>query len=142
MSYTGVAALAVPAVGEQVVVLVKGNDLLVLGCVGTDLLHIVGGAGEVAFENGWQNYSGAGITPEGWTPAQFWKDGFGVVHLAGVVNRGASALTLSTTIFTLPVGYRPAQDDVFAIDTSGAHGHLRVHANGALQLGAGTVGRF
>jgi hypothetical protein len=63
--------------------------------------HIVGDPGEPAFENSWVNF-GAG-TP----PASFYKDPLGRVHLRGTVQNG----TTGTVIFTLPVGYRPANGE-------------------------------
>jgi hypothetical protein len=48
-----------------------------------------------------------------WNPGyevSYWKDPFGVVHLTGSVRDGlVSDDTHSYPIFTLPVGYRPAQ---------------------------------
>lgn len=57
--------------------------------------HIVGDPGEPAFQNGWTGNAT-------YKPA-FRKDAVGNVHVRGVVNPGSS----STTVFTLPDGYRP-----------------------------------
>lgn len=51
-----------------------------------------------AYENGWSDSSGT-------VPVKFWKDVFGVVHIAGVAKAGTVAA--SVNIFDLPVGYRP-----------------------------------
>ena len=50
-----------------------------------------------SFQNGWVNYGGS------YEPAGYYKDKFGVVYIKGLVKNG----TLSSSIFTLPVGYRP-----------------------------------
>jgi hypothetical protein len=62
---------------------------------GPEELHLVGTAGEPAFESGSSNSA---------TPAGFYKDGFGIVHLQGEVNVGTGQV-----IFTLPAGYRPEE---------------------------------
>ncbi len=59
--------------------------------------HIINTAGEPTYSNSWVNYG------SGYQPGGFMKDSFGFVHLFGAVKNG----TVSTTIFTLPVGYRP-----------------------------------
>jgi hypothetical protein len=64
--------------------------------------HLVGTAGEPAFQNGWVNFAGS-------LPACFYKDPLGLVHLEGTVNSGANNMP----IFTLPAGYRPAATATF-----------------------------
>lgn len=59
--------------------------------------HEVGDTGEPAFTNSWVNYGGS------WSTAAFRIDAEGYVHLKGLVKNG----TASTSIFTLPSGYRP-----------------------------------
>ncbi len=65
--------------------------------------HIVGAAGQPAFESGSGNFEvpGAPLNPVG-----FYKDHDGVVHLQGVAKVGKGAGIAS--IFTLPAGFRPA----------------------------------
>jgi hypothetical protein len=76
------------------------------------------------FENGWTNYGG------GWEPAGYYKDTFGMVHLKGLVKSG----TLSTAVFTLPVGSRPNHGRHIA--TLSANGHtaciLYIYSNGSV----------
>jgi microcystin-dependent protein len=62
-----------------------------------DTWHLVGAAGEPAFTNGWSTYDSG-------RPARFRKDPLGKVMVDGLVKGGASG----TAVFTLPVGYRPA----------------------------------
>lgn len=68
--------------------------------------HYVGGAGEPAFLGTWANYD-AGST---WQSARFRRHPSGLVEIQGLVALGA----LSTAIFTLPAGYRPAEGLIFS----------------------------
>lgn len=90
----------------------------------TEPWRVVGASGQPAFENGWQNYH----LGSGFQVARFFKDGFGVVHLEGLVNRGVSAMTANTVIFTLPSGCRPDGTLLFAANAAGGSGmtHTRV----------------
>lgn len=86
-----------------------GTRLLVVDRVGLTSIvpegwNVVGAAGQPAFQNSWVNY---GIST--WATAAFFKDPGGVVHVRGLVNAG----TLGTTVFQLPVGYRPAMQEMF-----------------------------
>lgn len=49
------------------------------------------------FQNGWTNYGA------GYANVQYGQDPYGVVHIRGIAKSG----TLGSTIFTLPVGWRP-----------------------------------
>ena len=72
----------------------------------------IGAPGEPAFGAGWKN-AGSGFQVAG-----FYRDEEGVVHLRGGVALGGSTMT----IFTLPVGYRPAATEEFSavLDTAGS----------------------
>jgi hypothetical protein len=73
--------------------------------------HIVGTTNQPVFQNGWSGSVGA--DDEG---LSFYKDSWGIVHLqgnAGNVNPSTS------TIFTLPTGYRPVKNLYFAVYGSG-----------------------
>jgi hypothetical protein len=72
---------------------------------GHEAVHLIGAAGEPAFQNGWTNFNSAT-----WSNAGYWKDPTGVVHLTGTLN-GANA---NTIVFTLPAGYRPALNQFMA----------------------------
>jgi hypothetical protein len=86
----------------------------------------------------WQNYTAA----TGWNPAGYYKDPLGVVHLKGLVwcscnsNQqyvpGPSAPT--RTVFTLPVGYRPAANEAATVWANWSYLHLAVHSNGDVEI--------
>jgi hypothetical protein len=82
------------------------------------------------FQNSWVNYDA-----NTWTPAMYWKDTTGVVHLQGLVRGGA----LDTTIFTLPEGYRPLDGLIFIAPahTGAAYGYARIDVEGS-----GTVSHY
>jgi hypothetical protein len=66
--------------------------------------HLIGAAGEPAFEGGSSNFgSESGISTQ---PAGFYKDHEGIVHLQGLVKVGTGG-TIGK-VFTLPAGFRPA----------------------------------
>ncbi len=68
--------------------------------------HAIGQPGEAAFQNGWTN------TP-GYATAAFAKDTLGVVHLRGAIDG-----TGGSVAFTLPPGYRPA-DNLLPVGVAG-----------------------
>jgi hypothetical protein len=70
--------------------------------------HIVGAAGEPAFENNWSTF-GLNI---GSAPVSFLKDRLGFVHVRGSGTGGTSSC-----IFQLPPGYRPAASESFTNNT-------------------------
>ena len=81
-------------------------------------------------------------------PLRFWKDPFGVVHLEGAVER-ASVPADFTTIFDLPVGYRPGLDyQIFPVltlghnDTAEQLGYLQIDDDGRVMYVGGKVGYF
>lgn len=57
-----------------------------------------------SLENSWVDYDTSIFAGAG-----YYKDAFGRVHLRGLVKSG----TISTTIFTLPEGYRPSLRLIF-----------------------------
>jgi hypothetical protein len=65
--------------------------------------HLVGQPGQPAFEGGWANFGGA------YAKAALHKDRLGVVHLEGLIAGPGK-----TTAYTLPAGYRPALNELFA----------------------------
>jgi hypothetical protein len=82
--------------------------------------HEVGAAGQPAFQGTWVNYGGAAET------AAFYKDASGIVRLKGTIKSGA----LTTPAFTLPAGYRPAGEIIFAVVSNLAFGELVITTAG------------
>lgn len=78
--------------------------------------------GGVGFQNSWVNYG------SGFQTAGFWKDSFGIVRLRGNVKSG----TTNATIFTLPVGYRPAAAEIFGPYDGATVLSIYVLANGSV----------
>lgn len=74
------------------------------------------------FANAWANLAAPN------NPAGYWKDSFGVVHLRGGIQSG----TINTAAFTLPIGYRPNNTEVFAVTSNGAFGSVSVSSAGAV----------
>jgi hypothetical protein len=77
----------------------------------------------------WANYAGNEEV------AGYRIDDDGVVHVKGIVKDGAG------TVFTLPVGYRPAKNVRFAVDASSAFGAVVVQGTDgvvSLVVGANT----
>jgi hypothetical protein len=99
-----------------------------------DNWHAVGAAGEPGFQNGWQNLSGP---PE--SPASFRKYPDGKVLLRGILNKGGANWIANETVFTLPVGYRPAYTShysvrVFATGTTENNGRIDIWTDGQIKL--------
>lgn len=68
-------------------------------------------------------------------PAKYYKDGWGRVYLSGMVMSGASP----STIFTLPVGFRPAFVRVFIATADNAYARVNVSDNGNVDFALGTA---
>jgi hypothetical protein len=76
----------------------------------------------------WEEYGGS------WNKSGYFKDSFGIVHLRGLVRKGA----VGSVIFTLPAGYRPARKELFAVCNGGsAHGRVDVSAAGEVLFVSG-----
>ena len=78
--------------------------------------------------NSWVNFGSP------FTPAGYYKDPTGRVHLRGLVKSGSSA---SAIIFTLPAGFIPANTHVFAAVSNEAICDLRVDTSGNVFANAG-----
>src|SRR4051812_35523455 len=95
--------------------------------VAMDPWHVVGAAGEPAFQNSWTNYG------SGWATAGFRKDPLGKVRLRGLVKSGTLA-----TVFKLPAGYWPPGHIAVASNTSGGlniPGYTEVDSTGNVSCG-------
>ncbi|MBE9217559.1 hypothetical protein [Dolichospermum flos-aquae] len=81
--------------------------------------------------NGWRNYDNV------YNPPGYFKDSFGIVHLRGLVTNGAG------TIFTLPLGYRPAFRELQAVVTwNNTIGRLDIQTNGEVLMNMGNNAWF
>ena len=80
------------------------------------------------FVNSWVNY-GSGFNNAGFT-----KDRSGVIRLRGLIKSG----TVTASAFVLPVGFRPAQQHLFAVISNGAIGRVDVQADGEVVITAGS----
>lgn len=128
------------AAGDRVMVmLVPPHGAFVIGRITVaatqpEAVHVVGAASQPAFVAPWA-WFGAG-----WVEPSYWIDVDGWVHLAGLLARGAAVT--GSTIFTLPVGYRPAVDRVFSVNGGAVHQQITVAATGAVRWfqGAGAPG--
>ncbi|MCZ8067198.1 MAG: hypothetical protein O9287_14965 [Microcystis sp. LE17-20D] len=82
-----------------------------------------------AFMNSWTNYDTT------YNPAGYFKDSLGIVHLRGLVKNG----TNNTTIFTLPVGYRPSNRELQAVQTNlNTIGRVDILADGQVTVVSGS----
>jgi hypothetical protein len=106
-------------------------------------VHVVGAAGEPAYQNSWKAYDGPPFAN-----ASFYKDSSGVVHLTGLTcTESAQDSTVCTSgtliggtvpMFTLPVGFRPASQLLFTTLSYGGstyeHTRIDVTTTGVVEL--------
>ncbi len=118
----------------------------------TEAFHVVGAAGEPAFHTcspipifgstTWSNF------PGNFNPASYYKDPWGIVHLRGLVRTTSSGFLPPTChgpgipIFTLPAGYQPAHEEIFASVSAEVFGQARVQANGNVVAWTGSESWF
>ncbi len=87
----------------------------------------------VTFAANWSDFG------SGFNNVSFMKDTNGFVHIRGLAVRSSQ---VNDTIFTLPVGYRPASTVRNVIDTSGVFGAVQILNTGAVVATIGTVTSF
>lgn len=83
----------------------------------------------LTLQNSWVDFGGALET------AGYKNHNGGIVYVKGTVKSGTA--TAGTVIATLPAGFRPLNDRVFAVRSSAAGGEARVKANGEITIEAG-----
>lgn len=81
----------------------------------------------VSFSNSFQDYDTANFQP-----TAYFKDSQGVVHLRGLVKRASAAL--STTIFTLDSGYRPAKSTNLWVVANNRGARVEILSTGTVQV--------
>jgi hypothetical protein len=99
-----------------------------------EAVHLVPASGTNGFANAWGNDD----DPTTASPAGYWKDLAGTVHLRGTVSAlGSGAME---RILTLPVGYRPSAPEIFPVATvsATAGAQVLVRANGSVEAYSGT----
>lgn len=79
--------------------------------------------------NSWVNFDATTYNAAG-----FYKDSAGIVHLRGTVKSGV----VGSAIFTLPAGYRPVREEIFACSTNNTIGRLDVAPTGDVTLPTGS----
>jgi hypothetical protein len=94
-----------------------------------EAFHVVGAA---EFQNGWVAFGAGGSTPG------FYKDQLGIVHLRGELKSGTSSNTATGDMFTLPTGYRPAENQQFQGGDATGSGNIAVQSSGEVRALSGT----
>lgn len=100
--------------------------------------HVIGAAGEPAFQN-------SGVAYGGYTAPAFRKLPDGTVRLRGLINlanglpNSASSLTTGT-VFTLPAGYRPAAQELLITESSGGQQRMDVLPGGQVVNNGTAIG--
>lgn len=89
--------------------------------------HVVGAAGEPAFQNSWVWWGAPQSTPA------FYKQNDGWVQLKGSLKNG----TTTATMFTLPVGYRPPFDVYVSVVSAGTSAQVTISTTGTVSMPAG-----
>jgi hypothetical protein len=100
--------------------------------INQDIWHLIGTAGEPAFQNAWVNHGAAG------SPAGFRKTPDGRVSLQGLIKSGTVDATDTQPTFTLPAGYRPSATQRFPAPSAGLYGQVDITAAGLVVVAKGT----
>jgi len=132
-SYAAITALPANSVGTKQLKnsAVTGakikNGAITAAKISTSALgpaKVVGATGAPSYENSW------GTTCCGDESARFYKDPWGIVHLQGSTYNAAPS---SATIFTLPVGYRPAGTLYYSTyGAGGSPAYIEITSSGAV----------
>lgn len=92
----------------------------------TDILTTPTTWAGVTYANSWVDYDS-----NNWYGVQYYKDALNIVHLRGLTKSGTT--TSGTTMFTLPVGCRPARACLFVVISNGAIGRVDLGTDGAMK---------
>jgi len=92
----------------------------------------IGASTGVSYSAGWADYGGA------FSPATWYKDKDGWIRLSGLLKRTGATITgaASGTIFTLPVGARPAGNETFVMNKESSAAFCQVGSDGIVQVAA------
>jgi hypothetical protein len=122
---------------------IRGDENVGIGTtIPTAKLHVAGDVnitGKINNEayiaptllNNWVNYD----VPNGYAAAGYYKDKENRVQLRGLIKDGDIAA--STVLFLLPVGYRPASIQIYAVVNGNSFGRVDVYPNGQVQILSG-----
>jgi len=97
-----------------------------------DIIHTTGTWSSPAFAGLWKNYASTGA----WGPCRYNKMD-GVVNLRGLARYGDGSTDLAvqtSTVFTLPAGYRPSEVILFPTKCSNGTFRLQVSSAGSVQF--------
>lgn len=112
------------------------SNSIVGNATGTNYVYSGGGPYEVfqtpTLQNSWANVG------SGYQPARYWRDASFIVHLDGYISGG----TISSVIFQLDSGYRPANTQVFPVYTSTGFGAVQISPAGVVTALAGSTTGF
>ena len=102
------------------------NEILLRHKIGAELLVVPDPWIAPTLQGLWINY---GAPHEN---AGYYKDALGIVHLKGLIRNGTGLM------FTLPVGYRPAEYNIFPAWSAGGFARIDVESNGDVIRSAGS----
>ena len=74
----------------------------------------------------------------GFNYIRYWKTADGIVHMVGLAYMEAGYRNDYQTLFTLPVGYRPAGICIFTVPSSTGYCRIDVGSNGTVQMRTGS----
>jgi hypothetical protein len=94
--------------------------------------HLVGTAGEPGLGAGYSLYAA------GWQAIGFYKNNQSQVFLQGMLKK-SSAVVSGDVLWTLPVGYRPLAQTLFAIISNAAIGRVDVYPDGRVAVLTGNA---
>jgi hypothetical protein len=121
-------APACPTHGTVVNVRVSATNIAGTSTYGTSSITVPRWTNFV-LQNNWIDYS-----TSNWATAAYTKTTGGLVVLKGLIKSG----TAGTTVATLPVGYRPAQNLLFQSLASSANARIDVLTNGNVNIVTGS----
>lgn len=86
----------------------------------------------VTYQNSWVAHNDTSF------PVRYMKDSNGFVRLKGLIKSGAQG----TVAFTLPTGYRPVQEHIYAASSNYLNGAVSVNSTGAVTVLAMQAGQW
>lgn len=106
-----------------------GNRIYNVNPLSTDIVYFA------SLQNSWVDFD-ATIYGQ----AQYYKTKSGIVYVDGLIKNGVT--TNGTTLFTLPVGFRPMQQQIFAAIAGNALCRMDVFPTGVVQVAVGASASY